>query len=102
MKFPPYEKQYRILEVRKKGTTTFFPQEQIFYFFWQSIVQKGYEYLKEEFDTMQEAEEFLFNFQRTRSKREIDEKEEQEKAKLDKETTHPFNAVFYRLKQKEK
>ena len=99
MKFLFKEKQYRVLEVKKSGKTTFFPQELHLYFFWKSIIRKGYNYVKEEFDTIEEAEEFLFDFQRNQSKRDLKEKARQREKKFDKETTHPFNAVFYKLKK---
>ena len=101
MEFPKFIKQHRVLEVRESGKTTFFPQEQYLYFFWKKITRTGYEYLKEEFDTIEQAEEFLFDFQQGQSKRDLKEKAKQAESKFDKETTHSFNAVFYKLKKKD-
>ena len=101
MEFPKFIKQYRILEKRKAGDTTFFPQERYKYWVWQYILRTGYDYLKEEFDTIAEAEEFLYDFQRGETARAIVKKEEWEETKRNKTTSHPFNAVFYKLKKKD-
>jgi len=99
IRLPAFEKQYRVLEVREDGVTTFFPQEQHLYFFWKKLIQDGYEYLKEEFETLEEAEAFLFNYQQTQTEREKISDAKQREKKLNKAKGHPFNAVFYKLKK---
>ena len=102
MKFWLKEKQYRILEIRKNGKVSFFPQEQHLYFFWKSIIRSGYNFLKEEFGTLGQAKEFLFTYQQDQAKRDIAAKDLQREQKFDKTTSHPFNAVFYKLKKQGK
>ena len=99
MEFPKFVKWYRVLEVRRDGKTTFFPQERHQYWVWKSIIRKNYEYLKEEFHTIEQAEEFLYHFEQTQHKRDIAEKVKQKEAKFNKVIRHPFNAVFYKLKK---
>lgn len=101
MKLRLFKNQYRVLEVFKDGDRKFFPQERHLYFFWKNIIQDGFEYLKEQFSTLEQAEAFLFDYQRTEFKREQIKKVKQAEKKLNKKTGHPFNATFYKLKKTE-
>jgi len=100
MNKPTLEKTYRVLEVIEKGERTFFPQERFLYFFWRKMVEEGYTYLKEEYQTLDEANEFLYQ----RHLQELNKGTDKEviKEKQDDEIDHPFDAVFYRLQKPDK
>ena len=99
MKKPVTKKTYRVLEVVESGKHSFFPQQRVLYFFWKKLVRDGYEILKEEFNTLEAANEFLYN----RHKRDLTETEAERlkrtKKKDDTKETHSFDAVFYKLKK---
>ena len=94
------KKTYRVLEVVENGKRAFFPQQRVYRFFWQKIVRDGYEYLKEEFNTLEQANEYLYK----RHMRDLHETEEEKVKRLTKDDetkeAHAFDAVFYKLKKK--
>lgn len=87
--------QYRVVEFSDKEENyrrRFRPEQRCFYFFWKGFVRDGFEILKETFDTLDEANEFLYNYH-------TNPKNPRKKKEGEDEVMHEFNAVFHRLKK---
>ena len=95
----PHRRPYRVLEEVKLGVHTFFPQERHLIFFWKKIVQEGFDYIKEEFKTLEEAEIYLYNRHITTADRKKADEKRRQKQKENTIINHPYDPVFHKLKR---
>lgn len=82
------DKRYRVLEVRTdNGDTTFVPQWRYLITVWQEIMKPEYTYTREAFESLDEANEFLYKLCQTARRNKPYKK------------AHEFNEVFHKLQK---